>query len=91
MSHLSRRYTEFYYAVEEGKEKFVKKQILHVNSPKYIRNLAPQGITVPMAQAPNANFPCKHEKRDFMSKKRQNHTHARMKRRNKARIRARKN
>lgn len=46
----------------------------------------------PKLQNPNAVFPCKHEKRDFlpMRGKKHNRTHARMKRKNKARIRARK-
>lgn len=47
----------------------------------------------PMAVAPGANavFPCKHEQRDFLSKKgkKHNRTHACMKRKRKARLKAR--
>lgn len=90
MSHLSRRYTEHYYVEENGK--LVKKDVVHVNSPRYIRNLALRGITAPVAQSPNAVFPCQHEERGFVSAKGKhtNKTHARWKRKNKARVRARK-
>ena len=91
MSHLSRRYTEHYY-VEGAKGKLVKKDVLHLNSPKYIANLQAQGIVAQPYEIPNAVFPCQHEERGFVSPKgkKNNRTHARYKRRNKSRIRARK-
>lgn len=92
MSHLSRRYTEHYYV--EGKNgKLEKKDVLHLNSPKYIRMLKKRGIAAQPYENPNAVFPCQHEERGFLSKKgkKSNRTHARWKRKNKARIRARKN
>jgi len=92
MSHLSRRYTEHYY-VEGAKGKLEKKDVLHLNSPKYIARQQVQGIVVQPYEMPYAVFPCQHEARGFLSQKgkKSNHTHARYKRRNKARIRARKN
>ena len=92
MSHLSRRYTEHYY-VEGANGKLEKKDVLHLNSPKYIAMQQARGISVqPYYERPNAVFPCQHEERGFVSPKgkKSNHTHARWKRRNKARIRARK-
>ena len=91
MSHLSRRYTEHYY-VDGGKGKLKKKDVLHLNSPKYRRLQEARGFAAPF-EMPNAVFPCQHEDRGFLSKKgkKSNHTHARYKRRNKARIRTRKN
>ena len=91
MSHLSRRYTEHYY-VEGAKGELVKKEVLHLNSPKYIRMQQDRGIAAQPYEMPNAVFPCQHEERGFLSQKgkKSNHTHARWKRRNKARIRARK-
>lgn len=90
MSHLSRRYTEHYYVVGKNGN-LEKRDVLHTNSPKYIRTLQERGIAVPPITMPNAIFPCKHEKRDFLSKKgkKHNHTHARMKRKHKARMKAR--
>ena len=90
MSHLSRRYTEHYY-VEGGKGKLEKKDVLHLNSQKYIARQQVQGIVVQPYEMPYAVFPCQHEERGFVSPKKSNRTHARYKRRNKARIRARKN
>ena len=90
MSHLSRRYTEHYYV--EGKNgKLKKRDVLHVNSPKYIRALQARGVPIPPMVMPNAVFPCQHEQRDFLPKKgkKHNRTHARMKRKRKARIKAR--
>lgn len=51
-----------------------------------------RGITPPPYERPNPVFPCEHEERGFLSAKgkKSNHTHARYKRRNKARIKARK-
>lgn len=89
MSHLSRRYTEHYY-VEGAKGKLVKMDVLHTNPPKYLRALQNRSIAAPPFVLPNAVFPCQHEERGFVSAKKSNHTHARYKRRNKARIRARK-
>ena len=89
MSHLSRRYTEHYYVEENGQ--LVKKDVLHLNSPKYIRLMQDKGMPVSPMEMPNGVFPCKHEERGFVgSGKKSNHTHARYKRKNKARIRARK-
>ena len=99
MSHLSRRYTDYYYVEVEKKNFFGKKKKV-LNKVFYIRQsekvLEAQekalGISIPR-QFPNAVFPCKHEERGFVSAKgkKSNHTHARYKRKNKARIRARKN
>jgi len=91
MSHLSRRYTEHYY-VEGAKGKLEKKDVLHLNSPKYIAMQQARGIAAHPYEMPNAVFPCQHEERGFVSSKgkKSNRTHARYKRRNKARIRARK-
>ena len=91
MSHLSRRYTEHYY-VEGKKGKLEKKDVLHLNSPKYIAMQQARGIPLQPYEMPNAVFPCQHEERGFVSPngKKSNRTHARMKRRNKGRIRARK-
>ena len=91
MSHLSRRYTEHYY-VEGAKGRLEKKDVLHPNSPKYIRLQQFRGIVTRPYEMPNAVFPCQHEDRGFVSVKGKkiNRTNARMKRRNKARIRARK-
>ena len=92
MSHLSRRYTEHYY-VEGGKGKLEKKDVQHLNSPKYRRLQEERGIAAQPYEMPYAVFTCQHEERGFLSQKgkKSNHTHARYKRRNKARIRARKN
>jgi hypothetical protein len=92
MSHLSRRYTEHYY-VEGAKGKLEKKDVLHPNSPKNIRLQQVRGIATQPYEMPYAVFPCQHEERGFLSQKgkKSNRTHARYKRRNKARIRARKN
>ena len=89
MSHLSRRYTEHYY-VEGAKGKLEKKDVF--NSPKYIRLQQERGINAQPYEFPTAVFPCQHEERGFVSQngKKSNRTHARWKRRNKARIRARK-
>jgi len=91
MSHLSRRYTEHYY-VEGAKGKLEKKDVLHLNSPKYIRMQQGRVLAAQPYEMPNAVFPCQHEERGFVSAKGKkiNRTHARWKRRNKARIRARK-
>lgn len=91
MSHLSRRYTEHYY-VEGKKGELVKKDVLHLNSPRYIRMQKARGIPAYPYEHPNAVFPCEHEQRGFLSKKgkKSNRTHARMKRKYKARAKARK-
>lgn len=97
MSHLSRRYTDFYY-VEVEKKNFFGRKKKELKKVYYIRQsekvLEAQekalGISIPR-QFPNAVFPCQHEERGFVgSGKKSNHTHARYKRRNKARIKARK-
>jgi hypothetical protein len=91
MSHLSRRYTEHFY-VEGKKGKLEKKNVLHLNSPKYIRLQQARGIAAQPYEMPNAVFPCQHEERGFVSPKgkKSNRTHRCWKRKNKARIRARK-
>lgn len=97
MSHLQRRYTDFYY-VEVEKKNFFGRKKKELKKRYYIRQtekvLQAQekelGISIPR-MFPNAIFPCEHEERGFVSKgKKRNHTHARYKRRNKARIKARK-
>ena len=90
MSHLSRRYTEHYYVELNGK--LVKRDVLHPNSPRSIAIMQARGITPPPYEHPNPVFPCEHEERGFLSAKgkKSNHTHSRLKRRNKARIKARK-
>lgn len=91
MSHLSRRYTEHYY-VEGKKGKLEKRDVLHTNSPRYLAMLRNKGVFVPPVINGNGVFPCQHEDRDFLPKKpkRSNHTHARNKRKFKARNKARK-
>lgn len=89
MAHLSRRYTDYFYR-EEGKgnkKKLIK--VPYMTCEEFMR-------MNPMAVLPGPNavfpfFPRKHEKRDFISKKgkKHNHTHARMKRKHKARMKAR--
>ena len=83
MSHLSRRYTNFFYVVDENGK---MKQVTCMSS-RLFREM------FPMATVPGANgvFPCEHESRGFLSSKgkKHNHTHSRMKRRRKSRIRAR--
>ena len=98
MSHLHRRYTDFYY-VEVEKKSFFGRKKKELKKVYYIRQtekvLQAQekalGISIPR-QFPYAIFPCEHEQRGFVSArgKKSNHTHARYKRKNKARIRARK-
>lgn len=99
MSHLSRRYTDYFYREVEvknwlGKKKKQLKKIQYL----HLSEKALQGIEKNLGYSlirsyPNAVFPCQHEERGFVSQKgkKSNHTHARYKRRNKARIRARKN
>lgn len=99
MSHLSRRYTDYFYREVEvknwlGKKKkqLKKVQYLHL-SEKALQDIEKSMGCSILRSYPNAVFPCQHEERGFVSKKgkKSNHTHARYKRRNKARIRARKN
>ena len=86
MSHLQRRYTDYFYR-EEGKGD--KKKLIKVPymTLEEVMRMYPMAVL----PCPNAVFPCKHEKRDFLSKKgkKHNHTHARMKRKHKARMKAR--
>ena len=86
MSHLQRRYTDYFYR-EEGKGN--KKKLIKVPYMKRTDFMAMYPMAV--LPCPNAVFPCKHEQRDFLSKKgkKHNHTHARMKRKHKARMKAR--
>lgn len=87
MSHLQRRYLDYFY-VEQGKG--TKKKLVKV--PYMKRNKFMAKFPMAVLSGPNAVFPCEHEKRDFLSKKgkKHNHTHARMKRKHKARMKARK-
>jgi hypothetical protein len=86
MSHLQRRYTDFFYreVVSGKKTKWVKTWYL---TRRQFIELYP---LVPLP-TPNAVFPCRHEERDILPKsgKKHNRTKTRMKRKNKARIRAR--
>ncbi len=86
MSHLQRRYTDYFYR-EEGKGN--KKKLIKVPYMKRTDFMAMYPMAV--LPGPNAVFPCKHEQRDFLSKKgkKHNHTHARMKKKHKARMKAR--
>lgn len=88
MSHLSRRYLDYFYR-EGGKGK--KEELVKVSYMK--RSAFMEQNPMLAVQGLNAVFPCEHEERGFVSQKgkKSNHTHARYKRRNKARIRARKN
>ena len=87
MSHLQRRYTDYFYREEYkgGKRKLIK--VPYMKREKFMK-MYPMAVL----PGPNAVFPCKHEQRDFLSKKgkKHNHTHARMKRKHKARMKARK-
>lgn len=87
MSHLQRRYTDYFYR-EEGKGN--KKKLIKVPYMKRTDFMAMYPMAV--LSGPNAVFPCKHEYRDFLSKKgkKSNRTHARLKRKYKARAKARK-
>lgn len=96
MSHLSRRYTDYYYVEVEkknffGKKKKQLKKVYYIRQSEKVMEAQEKalGVSIPR-QWPNAIFPCQHEERGFVSAKKSNHTHARYKRRNKARIRARK-
>ena len=87
MSHLQKRYTDYFYR-EEGKggqKKLIK--FPYMTRERFM-GIYPKAVL----PGPNAVFPCKHEQRDFLSKKgkKHNHTHARMKRKHKARMKARK-
>lgn len=88
MSHLSRRYTDYFYR-EEGKGD--KKKLIKV--PYMTREEFMRMYPMAVLPSPNGAFPCQHEERGFLPKKgkKRNRTHARYKRKNKARIRARKN
>ena len=85
MSHLQRRYTDYFYVNSGRGEK------KHLQKKEYMKRDEFMKL-FPFAQIPGANgvFPCNHEERDFLSKKKKrNNTRTRMKRRNKARVRAR--
>ena len=87
MSHLQRRYTDYFYR-EEGKGE--QKKLIKV--PYMTREEFMRKYPMAVLPGPNAVFQCKHEKRDFLSKKgkKSNRTHARLKRKYKARAKARK-
>jgi hypothetical protein len=86
MSHLQRRYLDYFY-VEQGKG--TKKKLVKVPymKPQKFMEMHPMAIL----SGPNAVFPCEHERRDFLSKKgkKHNRTRVRMKRNRKARVKAR--
>ena len=87
MSHLQRRYTDYFYR-EEGKGD--KKKLIKV--PYMTREEFMRMYPMAVLPGPDVVFPCKHEKRDFLSKKgkKSNRAHARLKRKYKARAMARK-
>lgn len=82
MSHLSRRYTNFFY-VEDGRK---LKRVFYLKRGEFLSRFPLSNLP-----GPNGIFPCDHEKRDFLSKKGKKHntTHARMKRKHKARTKTR--
>ena len=84
MSHLPRIYTDYYYR-EDRKRNLVKHS--YMKRDEFAK-------LYPFQPIPDASgvFPCKHEERGFVSERgrKSNHTRTRMKRRNKARIKARK-
>lgn len=97
MSHLQRRYTDYFYVEVEKKGLFgrktrkLKKVYYLRQSEKILAAREKQlGISIPRL-IPNAVFPCQHEERGFLPKKGKKHnmTRTRMKRKNKARIKAR--
>lgn len=86
MSHLQRRYTDYFYA-QRGKGKKARLQkIPYMKRDDFIK--ANPGFIVP---GENGVFPCPHEERGYLSKKgrKHNQTHRAWKRRNKGRIKAR--
>lgn len=91
MSHLQKRYTDFFY-IEElkkgpfGRTKRKLKKKWYLTRKQFIELYPMQPWP-----SPNGVFPCQHEERDFLSNggKKHNTTHRRMKRKNKARIKAR--
>lgn len=87
MSHLQRHYTDYFYREEgkNGKKKLIK--VSHLTREEIMR----AGLMTALP-GPNAVFPCEHEQRGFLSKKgkKSNRTHARLKRKYKARAKARK-
>lgn len=86
MSHLQRRYTDYFY-VEQGKG--TKKHLVKVPYMKRKEFMAMYPMAV--LPGPNGVFPCEHEERGFLPKKgkKHNRTHGRMKRKRKSRIKAR--
>lgn len=100
MSHLSRRYTDYFYVEVEKKglfgrktgEKVLKKvHYLHLSEKALQAQEKALGISIPRLR-PSGVFMCQREQRGFLPKSgsRKNRTARRMKRKNKARIRARK-
>lgn len=79
MSHLERRYTDYFYV--EGKNGRL------IRMPYMTRREFLGKFPYSKLPGPNGVFPCEHEQRGFLPKmgKKSNHTHARMKRRRKAR------
>lgn len=87
MSSLQRRYTDYFYRIEVKKNKEHLIKVPYMKQNDFL-------LMYPMAQlsGPQGEFPYSgHEERDFLPKKgkRGNHTHTRMKRKRKARIKAR--
>lgn len=87
MSHLSRRYLDYFYRKSGKGKKNGLVKVPYMKRSEFIES----NPMIPI-QGANAVFPCEHEERGFLSKKgrKTNRTHARCKRRNKARIKARK-
>lgn len=87
MSHLSRRYTDYFYRVEK------RKKGEHLIKVPYMKR-AEFMLMYPMATlpGPSAIFPCEHEVRDFLSKKARRGNRAKFRRKNRrnARIKAKK-
>lgn len=86
MSHLQKRYTDYFYR-EEGKGEQKKLIKFPYMTREGFMRLYPMAVL----PGPNAVFPCKHEQRGFLPKKgkKSNRTHARLKRKYKARAKAR--
>lgn len=87
MSHLQRNYLDYFY-VEKGKG--AKKKLVKV--PFMKRKEFMDKYPMVILPTPKIEFPYEHERRDFIPKKgkKHNRTHACMKRKHKARIKARK-
>ena len=98
MSHLHRRYTDYFYVEVEKKGLFGRKtrelkKMYYLRQSEKILAAEEKRLCISIPRIiPNAVFPCQHEERLFlpMNGKKHNTTRSRMKRKNKARIKARK-